>query len=490
MKNLLRPIKHSMLLLLALAVASVGQADLSTKLRVSDNNRYLTYEDGRPFFYLGDTAWELFHRTDRKEADLYLKDRASKGFTVIQAVALSEEEGLRVPNSYGHYPLLGFDPANPDVKEGERNDYWDHLDYIVEKAESLGMFIGLLPSWGDKWNLKWGVGPEVFTPENAETYGAFLGNRYRERAVIWILGGDRSLDSEEHIAIIEAMARGIKRGDGGRNLMAFHPRGSQNSADYFHNAEWLDFNMIQSGHGRPSKPNYEYALENLSLQPLKPHLDSEPCYEDHPVKGPESTWTRRNEPGVVLDWFDEWDVRVAAYQSMLAGGCGHTYGDHSIWQMWLPGRPPKSAARTPWPEALSHPGSRQMGYFRGLFEARPFWRLRPAQELVEGRNAPGPDHVRAALATDGSFAVLYLPTGEDVTVKTEGIAGPRIRAWWFNPRQNASQLIGTFSKKSRHTFSPTSSGRNNDWVLVIDDASRALPRIGYSYQNHIPVVAE
>ena len=30
------------------------------RLRVSANRRFLTYEDGTPFFYLGDTAWELF----------------------------------------------------------------------------------------------------------------------------------------------------------------------------------------------------------------------------------------------------------------------------------------------------------------------------------------------------------------------------------------------------------------------------------------------
>ncbi|MCB1123259.1 MAG: DUF4038 domain-containing protein, partial [Verrucomicrobiae bacterium] len=156
------------------------------RLVVSENNRYLAYEDGTPFFYLGDTAWELLHRTDRKEADMYLEDRAAKGFTVIQAVALAEEEGLREPNSYGHRPLIGLDPSRPDVKPGEQNDYWDHVDYIVDKAESLGMYIGFLPTWGDKWNQKWGVGPEVFTSENAETYGEFLGKRYGQKSIIWI----------------------------------------------------------------------------------------------------------------------------------------------------------------------------------------------------------------------------------------------------------------------------------------------------------------
>ncbi|MFZ5829090.1 MAG: glycoside hydrolase family 140 protein, partial [Planctomycetota bacterium] len=366
--------------------------------------------------------------------------------------------------------------------------YWDHVDYIVEKAESLGMFIGMLPTWGDKWNKAWGVGPEVFTLENAEAYGEFLGQRYRERPIIWILGGDRQVSNGRQRQIIEAMARGLKRGDGGAHLMTFHPSGGRNSADYFHDSEWLDFNMIQSGHGRPHRPNYEFMLENLAGSPQKPTLDGEPCYEDHPVKG--KTWNRREEPGVLLSWFDEWDVRVAAYQSMLAGACGHTYGDHNIWQMWLPGRPPKSVARTPWPAALHHPGSQQMKFFRELFESRPFWKMESDQSLVVGDNPAGADHARAARAADGSYAIVYLPTGKPVTVQLGQLSGESINAWWFNPRQNSSQLIGKFRRTAEREFTPPSSGRNNDWVLVIDDAAKELPRLGFSYQNIIPKVKE
>ena len=30
-------------------------------LKISDNGRFLVHKDGKPFFYLGDTAWELFN---------------------------------------------------------------------------------------------------------------------------------------------------------------------------------------------------------------------------------------------------------------------------------------------------------------------------------------------------------------------------------------------------------------------------------------------
>jgi len=54
------------------------------QLRVSDNGHYLQYTDGTPFFYQGDTAWELFHRLTREEADRYLQNRADKATTLFK----------------------------------------------------------------------------------------------------------------------------------------------------------------------------------------------------------------------------------------------------------------------------------------------------------------------------------------------------------------------------------------------------------------------
>ncbi len=86
-----RAFSASLVAVLLVTVVSAGRgADDHPRLNVSANGRFLVYEDGRPFFWLGDTVWELFHRCDREEAALLLEDRARKGFTVIQAVALAQ----------------------------------------------------------------------------------------------------------------------------------------------------------------------------------------------------------------------------------------------------------------------------------------------------------------------------------------------------------------------------------------------------------------
>src|SRR5499433_4451853 len=104
-------------------------AAVAPKLKVTENRRYLQYENGKPFFYMGDTAWELFHRLNREEATHYLTNRSQKGFTVIQAVVLAQLGGLTVPNPYGDLPLIGGDPARPNEA------YFRHVDFIVNKAE-------------------------------------------------------------------------------------------------------------------------------------------------------------------------------------------------------------------------------------------------------------------------------------------------------------------------------------------------------------------
>ena len=42
------------------------------KLKVSDNHRFLQFENGKPFFWLGETAWLLPSHSNREEASYML----------------------------------------------------------------------------------------------------------------------------------------------------------------------------------------------------------------------------------------------------------------------------------------------------------------------------------------------------------------------------------------------------------------------------------
>ena len=462
-------------LIAATIVTAVAQQSSVQRLKVSDNKRFLVKADGSPFFYLGDTAWELFHRLNREEADRYLRNRADKGFTVIQAVALAELDGLNTPNSYGHRPLVDNDPTKPDVKDGAANDYWDHVDYIVKKAGSLGLYIGFLPTWGDKWNRGRGAGPEVFNPQNAESYGEWLGRRYKDAPnIIWILGGDRSLETETHKEVIRAMARGLRKGDGGAHLQTLHPRGGGGSSDPFHNDEWLDFNMRQNGHVTEFNPRYEQTRADYDRTPVKPVLDGEPIYEDHPIS------FRAKELGHSVAA----DVRRPLYWDLFTGAFGHTYGHHSVWQMWQPGRQPINNPLMPWFEALDQPGAGQMQYGRRLLESRPFLTRVPDDSVIvtadPASSVPGAGLKRYVATRDstGAYAMVYVPAGRPFKVKMDKLSGAKVKAWWFNPRDGKATLIGEFPNTGEREFSPPTKGENLDWVLVLDDAAKNFPPPG------------
>src|SRR5258708_2293863 len=296
-------IHHAALLLLVIAPAVPAETPYPAK--VSDNGRFLLDQHDKGFFWLADTAWELFHRCNREDAEFYLKNRAAKKFNVIQAVVLAELAGLVEPNPYGHLPLTDNDPAKP------QEDYFKHVDWIVNKADELGLVIGMLPTWGDKWNKKWGQGPEIFTPENAAAFGEFLGGRYQDKPILWILGGDRPVEDDRQRGIIRAMAAGLRKGDGGRHLMTYHPMGGKTSADYFPDEGWLAFHMLQSGHNYDN-PNYDRIAADYARQPTRPCLDGEPGYEDHPA-------------GVKAanGYLDDYDARHPAYWPPFARPSRH-----------------------------------------------------------------------------------------------------------------------------------------------------------------------
>jgi hypothetical protein len=442
---------------------------------VSENGRFLVNGEGEPFFWLGDTAWELFHRLDRDEVDRYLEDRAGKGFTVIQAVALAELDGLRTPNAYGHVPLIDLDPTRPDVREGPDNDYWDHVDYVVAKAESLGLFVALLPSWGDKWVLmSWGKGPIVFDEANARVFGEWIGRRYAGRSIVWVMGGDRAIASDTHRAIIAAMATGVRAGDGGAGLMTFHPPGGSGSAEWWHDAPWLDFNMRQNGHG-VVYTTYARTLDDYRRTPVKPVLDAEPVYEDHPIA------FRSSEYGNSIAA----DVRRPLYWGLFNGAFGHTYGHHSVWQMWGPGREVVNDAILPWTEALAAPGAGQMRFGRWLMESRPMLTRIPDPELLVERAPtsvwPGAGSYRFVATRDqeGTYAMVYAPIGRGFTVRLDRLSGSTLRAWWFDPRDGSAREFEVFPNDgAERTFTSPSPGELLDWVLVLDDVAAGYPPPG------------
>lgn len=433
---------------LLISISSFGQELPS--LKISTNKRYLVTQDNKPFFWLGGTAWELIHRLTKEEIDIYLTDRANKGFTVIQTVILAELDGLNVPNAYGHKPLIDNDPTKLN------NEYFELVDHVINKSAELGLYVGLLPTWGDKFNKQWGIGPEIFNKENAKTFGTLLAKRYANHTnIIWVLGGDRKPEQPIHFEIVNSMAEGIRQINTNQ-LITYHPTGGQIASTFFKES-WMDVDMFQSGHSRTAK-EYKFVWESVKISPNKPVINGEPRYENIP-DGLET-----KNPWV---WLDDNDVRVAAYWSITAGAAGFTYGCNDIWQMYSKEREPILQARTGWKSALSLPGANQMTFMKNVFEKLPWQSMQNDQTLLVNENPEDASFITAAIGADKDFIVAYTPTGKPIKMNVSGLNSEKTKSYWFNPRSGELSFIGDFETSGTVEFTPWANGWGSDFLLIL-----------------------
>jgi len=305
---------------------------------------------------------------------------------------------------------------------------------------------------------------------------------------MWFVSGEydsinryRPITSEQK-AILNAVAQGLEDGHGGTQLMTIHPGGRRTSSKDFHNETWLDFNMLQSGHF--DNPEVAGLLQNYTLitndygrTPVKPVLDAEPAYEDMIdgyFRGPRDGSGSRMYADV---------IRRKAYWAVFAGGFGHTYGHTDVQIFWSPGKPKETANRNHWRDALEAPGGGQMKYLRSLIESRSFLNRIPDQSVIASSPGSGIDHICATRASDGSYALIYLPTGRKVTIKMDKVSGEKAKACWFDPRTGKMNEIGRFPCSGTREFKPPSQGASNDWVLVLDDADNNFQPPGVREQS-------
>lgn len=434
-------------------------------LKVSENGRYLTTDDGEPFFWLGDTGWLLFNKLNRDEAEQYLEDRKQKGFNVVQAMVLHTVPSV---NAYGDSSMVNKDISRPLVTEGnnpevaEEYDYWDHIDYIIDQAAEKGIYMALVPVWGSP------VKDGKVSVEQTKKYATFLAERWKDRPnIVWLNGGD--IHGSDSTAVWLEMGKTIKTIDQ-NHLMTFHPRGRTASSDWFHNEPWLDFNMVQSGHRRydqdtSSNENKHYGEDNWkfmevdwALSPVKPTIDGEPSYEGipqglHDIKEPR--------------WKDQ-DVRRYGYWSVFAGAFGYTYGQNSVMQMHSATDSTTAYGSSElWTEGLNAPGASQMQYLKELMLSRDAYFERVPDQTLIAEN--GEKYNRLLATRTDNYAFIYNYNGREMKINMGKIKGDKVKASWFNPRNGEETVIGEVENTGVQTFKPAGESKDgNDWVLILD----------------------
>ena len=458
--------KYFPLLLGAMILGAAGAAFAAQPLppvKISDNGRYFVKADGTPFFWLGDTAWSIFNHPKPEDVDLYLDDRAAKGFTVIQGVlALWDYRNRRNPD--GELPFV-------DGDFGKINEaFYKNVDAILNKVEARGMYMAILPFWTKNSGNLLATGDN---PEKMKAYCKFLAERYARRNVFWILGGDATAagptgTNVQHVTDLEAegLIEGAKAAGVEHILISYHPTGRQSSSFWFDERPWLAFNCIQSGHFIRTT-NFRLVGDDYAKTPVKPTLDMEPGYENITDGLSANTNATRLSAN---------DVRRSAYLAVFAGAAGHTYGNGEVYEFWSASRGgivARWGSGLDWHESLKLPGSGQMQYLRRLIESRPMLVRVPDQSLIIGdASNTATERVEATRASDGSYAFIFTPTGKPFTVDLTKLSGAKLHGWWYDPRTGMKESIDEMPRAGTREFTPPAGGAVNDWVLVLDDASR------------------
>ncbi len=411
--------------LLVLLLLACGAAEgQNTGIHISGNGRYFVDTAGQPFFWQGDTEWELFHAFSVADAKALLLERHNQGFNVIQVMVAGvypewgASKGMKpfgTPEAW-----LNHNPLTPN------EEYFKHADAIIAAANEYGIVL-VLGVYHAKDN---DVGR--IDARNVRQFSRWIAQRYKNsKNIVWSMYPHAATASEP---VVRAAAQGLMEGDGGAHLITTHPDPSPTSSSFMHTEFWLSFNTLQTW--STDLMNYDMVRADYARLPVKPVVDGEARYEEE-------------------DGTTPFQVRRAGYWACLAGGF-YSYGHRDNWmspQTW----------RT-WEDT---PGTRQMKVLGDLFRSIEWWQLVPDQSIFT-------DWIKgdvAARSSRGDWILAYLTDKSSVNVKLSVItAADTASAWWVDPQTGARTAIGVFPTSRTKEFTPPSGWQ--DAVLLIKKESK------------------
>lgn len=447
-------------------------------LRLSNDGHHLVHDDGTPFFWLADTAWNGALRSSADDWERYLTDRASKRFTGIQFVT-TQWRGAQTDRD-GQTAYHGYD--NVQIHP----PFFQRLDKRVDAVNEAGLLA--IPV------LLWTLGDVAHTPgklprTQAVRLARYITARYGAHHTIWFLTGDEHFSTAwmdrwayaaravvrqgpQYLSWLlnrpeyfrdrrrywRRTGRAVFSDPQHRTMATAHPRTQEWNLEPFRSEDWYDLLVYQSSHGGgPDTLRWIHSgppAEHWSRKPALPVINAEPGYEDLVA------W---NRPGR----HTAFDVRQQAYYSLLAAPpAGVSYGAHGVWS-WetepsIPRDHPGTGRARPWDAALHFPGGEDLGHLAELLISVKGHQLRPDPLLVSPQ--PGtadPAAFAAAARTEtGDRALIYLPTGGEIAVRIDSLA-TGLQYFWFDPRTGRRTDEAVVASR---TFTAPDQ---RDWLLVL-----------------------
>lgn len=428
-------------------------------LKISDDRRYFTYNDGTPFFWLGDTHWEFSygerwdesnHPTMTSQFKGMVDKRFEQGYTIYQTNLRSDAMmggDKKYWSEYGTLPNIEF----------YQNELDRRMKYIADK--------GIVNALGFAWFMSILNNQEVY--KNLARY--FIA-RYGAYPMVWILAGEvGGYDLKTQSMFLEGwkpIAQYLYEMDTYHQPSTAHYTNERPFAHYYHDEDWFMFTLNQGGHGDYVVSVNDYK-EFMKKYGDKPFVEGEAFYE---------FCSTLEENGTRLCTADM--VRRVAYLTMQSGGCGYTYGAQGIWDIyWEKGDPQYIGGvfnkfEIPWYIAIDGIGGEQMGYMKKFYMDQKFWTLYPYQAGDDVQGDPfGKKMPLITVSKDAKHWVFYYPEACRKSSSIKGFNNESYTMCWFNPR------TGQYSEKEEFTVTNgewkfPSKPDMYDWCLVVKEKEK------------------
>ena len=438
-------------------------------LKIPEHGRYMCYDDGTPFFWLGDTNWQAPNYIStttcnypgcncNSQFEHEVNDRAAKGFNVYQTyfdTAESDGGGQR-----GHMDSIWTKQYTlPNVEVF--NNKIDHMfEYLLSKDMTVALGFGVHTSTMTK------IGEEDFL-----RFVRYCVARYGCYSIAWISGQEITNDEEAGATkgktvqeIYMAGSALIDELDGYDHPNGAHmyPMVAEDArAKKLDEASWHTWWTLQGGHGQNIQPKsfYQTYYANSSGR-IKPYIETEANYEDINCGG-----------------FTGYDAnRYSAWNAVLNGSVGFTYGVTGIWANcystekntgWY--GEASSYSYEPWYIGLSKPGSYEVSYMKKFFENIAWQDLVP--RFYNTKYADFAENNNKLISSNNSHttAVAYF-FNSDTTTGTiyELDSSKTYHALWFNPLTGKYiEIADDIKPGANGSYVVPEKPSIQDWALLV-----------------------
>ncbi len=414
-----------------------GELDIYKKgfVTTSYGKKYLTYADGTPFFYLGDTHWSLGDETVDM-VKVISEQRASQGFTVFQSEpigaafdmtnGITEEdmEGLRIydekfriiaENGLVHANAQFFYPYYMEVLIANNGGYSDKIvsDGMKDLSDEAKNYLEKLSRY---WVARYGAYPVMWTLGQEvdndfyrkDTYHPdwnYINNPYKLVAEYIA-----KYDTYDHPLTAHQENTGATaaygNGEGASDKCTVYNKDAMPSA--FRDVKEHTFYAAQWSPSKTKQSNFEREKDLWYNSQGKPvvNYEGQYCY----------LWTKN------------FGARMQGWTAYLNGMYGYGWGGHDTWSYLntydeennssdgvdtITSEEKKNAT---WEDSLEYESSYQVGYMRSFLEKTEWYNLIPRFDNKAYFTPCSNVYYVYASNPDNSEIVIYFYSFTDETV--------------------------------------------------------------------------